>query len=149
MTELERYILDNREEFDSEPVPESSRERFMASVAAERRKRRVRFTGLASTGIAAALAAILTLTHQPDMETVIEKHHTRLAEKEQDIISLTQESHPYEMEEMINSIRSITFEAIPLEEQLPEELPVKERVRILNEYYNLKYEALESLMAHL
>ena len=149
MTELERYILDNREEFDSEPVPESSRERFMASVAAERRKRRVRFTGLASTGIAAALAALLTLTHEPDMETVIEKHHTRLAEKEQDLISLTQENYPYEIEEMINSIRSITFEAIPLEEQLPEELPVKERIRILDEYYGQKYEALESLMANL
>ena len=149
MTELERYILDNREEFDSEPVPESSRERFMASVAAERRKRRVRFTGLASTGIAAALAALLTLTHEPDMETVIEKHHTRLAEKEQDLISLTQENYPYEIEEMINSIRSITFEAIPLEEQLPEELPVKERIRILDDYYGQKYEALESLMAHL
>lgn len=149
MTELERYILDNREEFDSEPVPESSRERFMASVAAERRKRRVRFTGLASTGIAAALAALLTLTHEPDMETVVKNHHTRLAEKEQDLISLTQENYPYEIEEMINSIRSITFEAIPLEEQLPEELPVKERIRILDEYYGQKYEALESLMAHL
>jgi len=149
MTELERYILDNREEFDSEPVPESSRERFMASVAAERRKRRIRFAGLASTGIAAALAAILSLSHEPDMETVVKNHHTRLAEKEKDIISLTKESHPYEMEEMINSIRSITFEAIPLEEQLPEELPVKERIRILDEYYGQKYEALESLMANL
>lgn len=149
MTELERYILDNREEFDSEPVPESSRERFMASVAAERRKRRVRFAGLASTGIAAALAAILSLTHEPDMETVVKNHHTRLAEKEQDLISLTQENYPYEIEEMINSIRSITFEAIPLEEQLPEELPVKERIRILDEYYGQKYEALESLMANL
>lgn len=144
MTELERYILDNREEFDSEPVPESSRERFMASVAAERRKRRVRFAG-----IAAALAALLTLTHEPDMETVVKNHHTRLAEKEQDLISLTQENYPYEIEEMINSIRSITFEAIPLEEQLPEELPVKERIRILDEYYGQKYEALESLMANL
>lgn len=149
MTELERYILDNREEFDSEPVPESSRERFMASVAAERRKRRVRFAGLASTGIAATLAALLTLTHEPEMETVVKRHHTRLAEKEQDLISLTQENYPYEIEEMINSIRSITFEAIPLEEQLPEELPVKERIRILDEYYGQKYEALESLMANL
>ena len=149
MTELERYILDNREEFDSEPVPESSRERFMASVAAERRKRRVRFAGLASTGIAATSAALLTLTHEPEMETVVKRHHTRLAEKEQDLISLTQENYPYEIEEMINSIRSITFEAIPLEEQLPEELPVKERIRILDEYYGQKYEALESLMANL
>jgi uncharacterized membrane protein YhiD involved in acid resistance len=121
----------------------------MASVAAERRKRRVRFAGIASTGIAAAIATLLTLTYEPDMEDVLKRHYTRLAEKELDIISLTEENHPHEMEEVINSIHSITFEAIPLEDQLPEELPVKERIRILNEYYNQKYEALESLMAQL
>ena len=149
MTELERFIIDNREEFDSIPVPENSRERFMASVAAERRKRGVRFAGIASTGIAAAIATLLTLTYEPDMENVLKRHYTRLAEKELDILSLTEENHPYEMEEIRNSIHSITFEAIPLEDQLPEELPVKERIRILNEYYNQKYEALESLMAQL
>jgi hypothetical protein len=53
------------------------------------------------------------------------------------------------MDEIINSIRSITFEAIPLEDQLPEELSEKEKVEILNEYYNQKYAALESLMAQL
>lgn len=149
MTELERYILDNREEFDSVPVPVNSRERFIASVAAERKKRRVRFAGIASTGIAAAIATLLTLTYEPDMEDVLKRHYTRLAEKELNIISLTEEYHPHEMEEVINSIHSITFEAIPLEDQLPEELPIKERIRILNEYYNQKYEALESLMAQL
>lgn len=149
MTELERYIVDNREEFNSAPVPVNSRERFMASVAAERKKRRVRFAGIASTGIAAAIATLLTLTYEPDMEDVLKRHYTRLAEKELNIISLTEENHPHEMEEIINSIHSITFEAIPLEDQLPEELPIKERIRILNEYYNQKHEALERLMAQL
>ena len=37
MTELERFIIDNRDEFDSMPVPENSRDRFMTSVAAEKR----------------------------------------------------------------------------------------------------------------
>lgn len=149
MTELERYILENREEFDSVPVPADSRERFLASVAAERRKRRVRLAGIASTGIAAAIAVLMTLAYEPEMEDVLKRHHSRLAEKEMDIISLTEENYPHEMEEIMNSIHSITFEAIPLEEQLPEELPIKERIRILNEYYNQKYEALESLMANL
>lgn len=149
MTELERYIIDNRDEFDSIPVPENSRERFMASVAAEKRKRRVRFASMATTGIAAASAALVVLTHDPDMEKVLEKHYTRLAEKELDIITLAEANNPYEMEEVLNSIHSITFEAIPLEDQLPDELSNRDRVRILNDYYNQKYEALESLMAHL
>lgn len=149
MTELERYIIDNRAEFDTVPLPENSRERFIASVAAEKSKRRARLTGIASGSIAAALAAVLILTHEPSMEDFLTRHHTRLAEKELDIITLIQESHPDEMEEIMNSIRSITFEAIPLEEQLPEELPIRDRVRILNEYYNQKHKALENLIAHL
>ena len=149
MTELERFIIDNRDEFDSMPVPENSRERFMASVAAEKRKRRIRLAGMAYTGIAAALAALLVLNHEPDMEDILEKHYTRIAETELDIISLMESKHPYEIEEVMSNIHSITFEAIPLEEQLPKELPETERIRILNDFYNMKYEALKSLMAEL
>ena len=149
MTELERFIIDNRDEFDSMPVPENSRERFMASVAAEKRKRRIRLAGMAYTGIAAALAALLVLNHEPDMEDILEMHYTRIAETELDIISLMESKHPYEIEEVMSNIHSITFEAIPLEEQLPKELPETERIRILNDFYNMKYEALKSLMAEL
>lgn len=149
MTELERYILDNRDDFDCAPLPENSRERFMASVAAEKRKRVIRLASVASTGIAAGFAALTVLTHEPDMEKILEKHYTRLAEKELDIITLAEANHPYEMDEVLNSIHSITFEAIPLEDQLPDELSARDRARILNDYYNQKYEALETLMAHL
>ena len=149
MTELERFIIDNRDEFDSMPVPENSRERFMASVAAEKRKRRIRLAGMGFTGIAAASAALLVLNHEPDMEDILEKHYTRIAETELDIISLMESKHPYEIEEVMSNIHSITFEAIPLEEQLPNELPETERIRILNDFYNMKYEALKSLMAEL
>ena len=149
MTELERFIIDNRDEFYSMPVPENSRERFMASVAAEKRKRRIRLAGMGFTGIAAASAALLVLSHEPDMEDILEKHYTRIAETELQIISLVESKHPYEIEEVMSNIHSITFEAIPLEEQLPNELPETERIRILNDFYNMKYEALKSLMAEL
>lgn len=149
MTELEKYIIGNREEFNTAPVPDRSRDRFMAIVAAEKRKRRIRIISMISTGIAACIAAVLFLTIEPDMSRVLERHHSRLTAKELDIITLTETDHPYEMDEVINSIRSITFEAIPLEDQLPEELPEKEKIDILNEYYDQKYAALESLMAQL
>ena len=104
MKELERFIIDNREEFDSMPVPENSRERFMASVAAEKRKRRIRLTGMVSTGIAAASAALLVLSHEPDIEDILEKHYTRIAETELHIISLAESNRPYEIEEIMRSI---------------------------------------------
>ena len=104
---------------------------------------------MVSTGIAAASAALLVLSHEPDIEDILEKHYTRIAETELQIISLAESKHPYEIEEVMSNIHSITFEAIPLEEQLPKELPETERIRILNDFYNMKYEALKSLMAEL
>ena len=104
---------------------------------------------MVSTGIAACVAAVLFLTIEPDISKVLKHHHSRLTAKELDIITFTETEHPYDMDEVLNSIRSITFEAIPLEDQLPEELSPKDKIEILNEYYNQKYAALESLMAQL
>lgn len=147
MTELERYIRSNAGAFDMEPVPERSRERFMAAVASQRRKRRIRTAYVTLTGIAAVFAALMVLFMNPDISWELERHHNRLADKENEIMIMVERNHPYETEEVRNMIRSITAETIPLEDQLPEELPIKEKSRILNNYYNQKHSALESLMA--
>jgi hypothetical protein len=54
---------------------------------------------------------------------------------------------PQEMDVVMSSIRSITFEAIPFTDQLPDELPEKERIRIIKDYYGRKIEALQDIMA--
>lgn len=149
MTELERYITDNLDAFDSEPLPAGSRERFMAAVSSERRRRRIRMGYMAFSGIAAAFAAAMVLFSEPDLSKELERHHNRLAEKENEIMIMVERDYPYEKDMIRNTIRSITEEAIPLEEQLPDLLTNKEKSRILNEYYNQKYMALESLMAEL
>ena len=100
------------------------------------------------TGIAASLEVILLLSSQPDIERELERHYTRLAEKEKELMIMVENNFPYEKSMIENIARSITTEAIPLEEQLPDELPLKERRRILNVCYNQKYLAMESLIAH-
>ena len=45
---------------------------------------------------------------------------------------------------IINSIKSITEEAIPLSEQLPAELSQEKRAEILREYYKAKTAALKN-----
>ena len=60
---------------------------------------------------------------------------------------LVETGSPDETDAIMNSVRSITAEAIPLEEQLPEELSLKEKSRILSDYYDRKVSALESLIA--
>lgn len=146
MTELEKYISSNLEAFDSEPMPEGSKVRFMDAVREERRKRRVKIIRLAFTGIAAACAALTVFLAKPDISRELERHHTRLAEKESEILILAGKVYPYEADAIMSTVRSITAEAIPLEDQLPDEMSLKDRRRILKEYYNHKINALEEVM---
>lgn len=146
MTELEKYISSNLEAFDSEPMPEGSKVRFMDAVREERRKRRVKIIRLAFTGIAAACAALTVFLAKPDISRELERHHTRLAEKESEILILAGKVYPYEAEAILSTVRSITAEAIPLEDQLPDEMSLKDRRRILKDYYNHKINALEEVM---
>jgi hypothetical protein len=45
---------------------------------------------------------------------------------------------------MINSLKTITEEAVPLAEQLPEELSPRQRAEILIRYYKAKTASLKS-----
>lgn len=146
MTELEKYISSNLEAFDSEPMPEGSKVRFMDAVREERRKRRVKIIRLAFAGIAAACAVLMVFTSVPDLSRELKLHHQRLAEKEIEIMAMAEMEYPDETDIIMNTVRSITAEAIPLEDQLPDEMSLREKSRILDEYYGRKVSALEELI---
>ena len=146
MDKIEKYIAEHRSEFDSS-APVGSRERFMAAAQAQKRRRRARMFSISFAGLAAACTAVfMVLFSQPDLSHELERHHKRLAEKESEIMILADQEFPQEKESILNTIRAILVEAIPLEEQLPEELSVKEKSEILKSYYDRKYAALENLM---
>lgn len=151
MDKIEKYIVEHRHEFDFEAVPSGSRERFMAAAQAQaqaqQRRRRTRVLSLSFAGLAAACTAVfMVLFSQPDLSHELERHHKRLAEKESEIMILAEQEFPQEKELILNTIRAILVEAIPLEDQLPDEISVKEKSEILNSYYDRKYAALENLM---
>ena len=148
MDKIEKYIVEHRAEFDSS-APAGSRERFMAAALAQAQKRRMRerMLSISFAGLAAACTAVfMVLFSQPDLSHELERHHKRLAEKESEIMILADQEFPQEKELILNTIRAILVEAIPLEDQLPEELSVKEKSEILKAYYERKYAALENLM---
>ena len=149
MTELERYISSNIDAFDCEPIPEGGKERFMDAVRQERRENRIQVLSIAFTGMAACIAIIMAILVEPDISKELERHYTRMAMKENEILTIVEREWPEETDMIMNTLRTITADAIPLEEQLPEELSTKEKSRILNEYYDLKYSALENLMANI
>ena len=147
MTELERYISSNAEAFDCEPIPEGGKARFMDAVRQERRRSRIQVLSMAFTGMAACIAIMMAILVEPDISKELERHYTRLAAKENEILTIVEREYPDETDMIMNTLRTITADAIPLEEQLPDELSTKEKSRILNEYYDDKYSALESLIA--
>lgn len=149
MTELERYISSNIDAFDCEPIPEGGKERFMDAVRQERRENRIQVLSIAFTGMAACIAIIMAVLVEPDISKELERHYTRMVMKENEILTIVERECPEETDMIMNTLRTITADAIPLEEQLPEELSTKEKSRILNEYYDLKYSALENLMANI
>ena len=147
MDQIEKYIVEHRHEFDFEAAPSGSKERFMDAAQALKRRRSARVLSLSFAGLAAACTAVfMVLFSQPDLSHELERHHKRLAEKESEIMILADQEFPQEKELILNTIRAILVEAIPLEEQLPEELSVKEKSEILKSYYDRKYAALENLM---
>ena len=144
MNGIEKYIKENIDEFDVIPVPEGSRTVFLKKLNAEKRRRRIRTISLTISSMAAA-AAIAVCIMPRNLAADIENHHRRLAAKELEIITALSETSPEFIDEVMNTIRVVVSEAIPLEEQLPDEMGVKAKKVILKEYYDCKYRALEQI----
>ena len=150
MDRLEQYLKDNRSSFDVELPPSGSRERFMAGLEAgnkERQSIRFRSQWLSlCVSAAAAMAIVLSLSYT-GADRAIERSISAMNSQEAKIIALVEEVCPQDMDMVMSSIRSITSEAIPFTDMMPDELPEEERVRIIKDYYGRKTEALQNLMA--
>lgn len=134
MTELEKYIRSNAAELDcQEPAP-GHEERFLARLDAVSEKpsrniRRIVFGTIAAaatlTGVFFAGRAVLA---PRDPSEIYLAYMTEVSKIYQDC--------PMEdSEAWDNAIASITEEAVPLFEQLPQEMPRREKARILKQYY--------------
>ena len=131
MTELERYISSNIDAFDCEPIPEGGKERFMDAVRQERRENRIQVLSIAFTGMAACIAIIMAVLVEPDISKELERHYTRMVMKENEILTIVERECPEETDMIMNTLRTITADAIPLEEQLPEELSIKKMLFVI------------------
>lgn len=145
MSGIENYIRENIEAFDAFQVPEGSKETFLKKVKAEKSLRGLRAIVLTVSSMAAAAAIAFSIV-PGSLERDIERQHRKLASKETEILTLIAETSPENLETVMNTIRAVTSEAVPLEEQLPEEMEGKSRKQILKEYYDIKYKALETIL---
>ena len=159
---MEKYINDNLEQLDSYEMPQGHKERFMARLAVQEKpvqedpvqksaqqRRKITFWNrrrIISAASAAAVVAIglITALSPAVQETVytyrIQKSAQQIYIVESEIMQMLGEDEQY----MINSLKTITEEAVPLAEQLPAELSPRQRAEILIRYYKAKTASLKS-----
>ena len=168
MENLEQYIKENLEQISSCEMPQGHKERFMAKLAAQEREtreqavqeeatqeaaaaphlRRITFWNrrrILSAASAAAVVAIglITALNPAVQEKIysyqVHKSAQQIYIEESEIMQMLGEDELY----MINNLKSITEEAVPLADQLPQELSPKERAEILIQYYKTKTASLK------
>ena len=159
MENLEKYIQDNLEQFNCGEMPLGHQERFMAKLQAaqaapERKAPRLfsRRSIFAATAAAAAIViAFFITTGSPasdsdDYTIAIHEVAEEMYIEEAEIMIMLGEDD----QNIVNSVKSITEEAIPLSEQLPAELSQEKRAQILREYYKTRTAALKNfrVLAH-
>ena len=96
----------------------------------------------AAAAIIIALVATATLKSQDEKYTIgIQELAQEMFRQEAETLMLFEEDDQY----MINNVKAITNEAIPLSEQLPSELSPAQRAEILREYYKAKTAVLKTI----
>lgn len=156
MENLEKYIQDNLEQFNTGEMPAGHQERFLAKLEALQSQeqhqepkphrlpiRRIRF---AASAAAAAIIIALFATLQPgnigqSYSIGIQEMAQEMYTEEAEILQML----PEDDLQMINSVKSITQEAVPLTDLLPDELSPEKRAEILREYYKAKTAGLKKI----
>ena len=162
MDNVEKYINENLEQLGSYEMPQGHKERFMAKIEAPEKssqdvtaqepapqRRKITFWNrkriLSAVSAAAVVAIGLITALSPAVQEAIcnyriQKSAQQIYIVESEIMQMLGEDEQY----MINSLKTITEEAVPLAEQLPEELSPRQQAEILIRYYKAKTASLKS-----
>ena len=131
MTELEQYIRSHADEFDTREPAEGHEARFLSRLEqAQKPSWKPLRVVWGTIALAASLAALFLMTRS--LETDPEAIY--LAYMEQ-VSALYSACPPDAGAEWDEAIASVTDEPVPLFQQLPEEMPAREKARILKRHY--------------
>ncbi len=162
MSNLEQYIKDNREAFDSGELPAGSEERFLKKLQNEQKiasigkKSGVRYIfRIAGWASAVVLLGIFIsikggINELPADEAVSHEEYISLMNTlDEEIVEMSKKCDKKTAKEAVKASKSIKKDVVPLEEQLPEELSERERAKILRKYYKEKAEGLKKVKTFL
>lgn len=137
--------------FDLYDIPAGHEERFMTKLDAatrpQRRSRVLRWSVQAAGTAAAILAFVLLPTGNPHFigAHTPEAVYCAYLEKVGSLYEQLGASGATEAAEWEAALAAMTDEAIPLFDQLPEEMPRREKVKVLKQYYGELLDGAEKL----
>ena len=159
MENLEKYIKENLEKFDYAEMPAGHKERFLEKLSAletnnQSNSRRPSNIVWRISSVAAILIIALFIGRQSSEEfRVLDENGTEyttlMTTLENEIIEMSKNCNKKSAKEALKASRSVTFEAIPITEQLPDELSDEERAKILRRYYKEKTDGLKRIKTYL
>ncbi len=145
MCQLEKFIRNHAEAFDTVGVPDGDERRFLDRWDARSRTRRI-VLPFAAVALAASLALFLLIRGTGTRDWL------KGAEKTPEGIYsgyLAAVSSAWEIlgsdEQAAEILSGLTEETVPLGDQLPEELSEEERTEILHDYYNTLLDGVEKI----
>lgn len=146
MQNLEQFIKENGELFHTGEMPQGHKARFAEKLrkASPERRRRHFFNTMAR--IILPVAAIFLIAFFIDNRSAHNTNYALLmADEERQVMKLMKETDPFTGRQLMMALENITFEAIPLKDQLPNELPEKQKKEIMNDYYRQKTEGIKKI----
>jgi hypothetical protein len=134
MNKLEEYIRENATGLDTALPPEGTDAQFLARWEAAERGKKRRIFSFAFSAVAAALLVLVLLPRKADSFQGVENtpdavyaHYLALVADAWEVAGAD--------EEAAEMLSSLTEEAVPLRDQLPDELSPQEQADILRDYY--------------
>lgn len=139
MEKFEQYIKENIGKFNEGDLPYGDKELFNRKLY----KRNNYFTMFSS--VAAILIAGIFIYKMFSPYNNIIDYKQEMLDEASLVMQLAKKTSPFLEEETLLDINSILFEKSSFIEELPDELTIDEKVKILKEYYKAKTEGLKKL----
>lgn len=134
MNNLEEYIREHASQLDSALPPKGTEEQFLQRWEAAEKSSRRRFIYWAACAAAAALLVLALLPWKTDSFRGVENNPDAVYARYLALVADAWEVAGAD-EEAAEWLGSLTEEAVPLRNQLPDELSPEEQAEILRSYY--------------
>ena len=154
MDELKNFTDNFRDEFEKEALPENHKVRFMLKLNREQRRgmssnryRQVMFYfAAASIVLFLVLTPVLYLNKVYNDRTLdISDYIGMLEERSETVTKIAESLNSQDKAVVLSTLDQLTFEAVPFESQLPQEIVNGERKELIKSYYTPRIKGVDEL----